>query len=52
MGGLMSVTGQPDGAPVRYDRPPPALGAHTDEVLEELGLSPNEIGEMRRTGVL
>jgi crotonobetainyl-CoA:carnitine CoA-transferase CaiB-like acyl-CoA transferase len=38
--------------PVRYDRPPPALGAHTDEVLEELGLSPNEIGEMRRTGVL
>jgi crotonobetainyl-CoA:carnitine CoA-transferase CaiB-like acyl-CoA transferase len=25
-------------APLRFDRAPPLLGEHTDEVLEELGL--------------
>jgi crotonobetainyl-CoA:carnitine CoA-transferase CaiB-like acyl-CoA transferase len=44
--------------PVRYDgdreidaRPPPALGEHTDEVLEELGLSVDEIAALRNKGI-
>lgn len=32
---------------------PPTLGQHTDEILEhELGLSKNEIAEMKRSGVV
>jgi len=26
-------------APLRFDRPPPLLGQHTQQVLDELGLS-------------
>ena len=33
------------------NRPSPALGQHTDEVLGELGYSPEEIQELRDTGV-
>jgi crotonobetainyl-CoA:carnitine CoA-transferase CaiB-like acyl-CoA transferase len=32
--------------------PPPMLGQHTDEVLREMGLSPQRIDELRRTGVV
>jgi formyl-CoA transferase len=36
-----------------YDRPPPLLGEHTDEVLRELaGLSTDEIAALRARGVL
>jgi crotonobetainyl-CoA:carnitine CoA-transferase CaiB-like acyl-CoA transferase len=32
--------------------PGPAIGAHSDEILGELGLSPNEIGALRVEGVI
>ena len=32
--------------------PPPALGEHTDEVLDELGFAPEEIGKWRDEGAL
>jgi crotonobetainyl-CoA:carnitine CoA-transferase CaiB-like acyl-CoA transferase len=40
------------GTPVQYRRPPPLLGEHTGEVLEELGWSPEDIGALRDKGVL
>jgi crotonobetainyl-CoA:carnitine CoA-transferase CaiB-like acyl-CoA transferase len=40
-------------SPVSYDRPPPLLGQHTDEVLQErLGLDPTSIERLRADGVL
>ncbi|OGA72358.1 MAG: formyl-CoA transferase [Betaproteobacteria bacterium RIFCSPLOWO2_12_FULL_66_14] len=45
--------------PVRLDgsrdvdfRPPPVLGEHTEEVLRELGVSPQRIAELRASGVV
>lgn len=38
--------------PVQYRRAPPLLGEHTDEVLGELGLSPEEIARLRDAGAL
>jgi len=39
--------------PVRYRRPPPRLGEHTDEVLEQLlGLAATERTELRRAGII
>jgi crotonobetainyl-CoA:carnitine CoA-transferase CaiB-like acyl-CoA transferase len=40
------------GTPVQYSRPAPALGADTDEVLAQLGLSPDEIASLRRSGAI
>jgi len=40
------------GTPVQYRRPPPLLGEHTDEVLTELGLTPEERTELHRIGVV
>ena len=37
------------GTPVRYQRPPPALGEHTDEVLAELGL---DASALRSDGIV
>jgi crotonobetainyl-CoA:carnitine CoA-transferase CaiB-like acyl-CoA transferase len=31
---------------------PPAVGQHTDEVLDELGYSPAEIAALRETGAV
>jgi crotonobetainyl-CoA:carnitine CoA-transferase CaiB-like acyl-CoA transferase len=39
--------------PIRYERPPPRLGQHTDEVLlEELQLDAAELERLRALGVI
>jgi CoA:oxalate CoA-transferase len=38
--------------PCRVRRPPPGLGEHSDEVLAELGFSPNQRARLRETGVI
>jgi formyl-CoA transferase len=38
--------------PPAYDRAPPTLGQHTDEVLGELGVAPAEIERLRSRGVV
>jgi crotonobetainyl-CoA:carnitine CoA-transferase CaiB-like acyl-CoA transferase len=40
------------GTPGAPASPPPALGEHTDEVLAEAGVSPEEIARLRRTGAV
>ncbi len=46
MGGGFIVSGCDDAA----NRPPPALGEHTDELLAELGYGTNEIRDIRARG--
>ena len=41
-----------DGAPLPVRRPAPELGAHTAEVLSELGYSAGEIDQLRGRGVI
>lgn len=36
----------------RIDRPPPRMGEHTDELLEELGYSTDDIRGLREAGVI
>jgi crotonobetainyl-CoA:carnitine CoA-transferase CaiB-like acyl-CoA transferase len=54
--GLVRLIGNPihgSASPVSYRLPPPALGEHTDEVLEEiLGLDSTERARLRRQGVI
>ncbi|MGC8838494.1 MAG: CoA transferase, partial [Anaerolineae bacterium] len=38
--------------PPTYRRPPPMLGEHTDEVLQEIGYTPEEIAALRTEGVV
>ena len=41
------------GTPVEYERPPPTLGQHTDEVLRELlGIDPSETARLRQAGAV
>jgi len=39
-------------ARLRYERAPPLLGQHSDEILREIGLSDGEIAELRGSGVV
>jgi len=48
LGSALHIDGEP--LPVRL--PAPALGAHTVEVLQELGLSAGEIDQLRERGVV
>jgi crotonobetainyl-CoA:carnitine CoA-transferase CaiB-like acyl-CoA transferase len=55
-GGAVALIGNPirySETPVRYDRPPPALGEHTDEVLAELlGLDDDARARLRSSGAI
>ena len=55
-GGAVDLIGNPinlSETPVEYRRPPPALGQHTDEVLQEqLGLSPEELTNLRSDKII
>lgn len=54
--GVVKTAGNPvklSGTPVRYTLPPPALGEHTQEVLErELGMSATEITALRERSII
>ncbi|MEX0759853.1 MAG: CoA transferase, partial [Tistlia sp.] len=53
--GSVSLIGNPirfSETPVGYDRPPPHVGQHSDEVLAELGLDAAEIARLRDQGVV
>jgi crotonobetainyl-CoA:carnitine CoA-transferase CaiB-like acyl-CoA transferase len=41
-----------EGTPGAIQRPAPGLGQHTDEVLEELGMSSEEIADLRSRGTV
>jgi crotonobetainyl-CoA:carnitine CoA-transferase CaiB-like acyl-CoA transferase len=41
-----------DRTPVRYRLAPPLLGEHTAQVLQEMGLEPDRIAALRRSGVV
>jgi len=55
-GGQVDLIGNPikySKTPVSYDRPPPRLGEHTEEVLEELlDMAPAEIARLRDAGAI
>ncbi len=37
---------------ISYDKAPPTLGQHTDEILEELGLTEEEIASFKQDGII
>jgi crotonobetainyl-CoA:carnitine CoA-transferase CaiB-like acyl-CoA transferase len=53
--GRIQVPGIPvklSDTPAKITDPPPLLGEHTSEVLQELGYSPDQIGELRKEGII
>ncbi len=39
-------------APLSFDRAPPLLGQHTEEILRDLGLSDDDIGALRSQNIV
>jgi crotonobetainyl-CoA:carnitine CoA-transferase CaiB-like acyl-CoA transferase len=56
LAGRLPLLGNPlhlSETPAQYDRPPPLLGAHTDEVLREiLGLEQSQIESLRQQNIV
>ena len=51
----MPLMGSPvrlDGEPANAELPPPALGQHTDEILESLGVSATDLEGLKSAGVI
>ncbi len=54
-GGSVNLIGNPikySGTPVTYRRPPPRMGQHSEEILAESGLSPEEVAALRGKGIV
>ena len=49
---LLGLPTHVDGAPVQPPGPPPVLGEHTDEVLRDLGLTEEEVADLRTEGAI
>jgi CoA:oxalate CoA-transferase len=49
---LFNLTAQFEKTPASIDAPPPSLGAHTKQVLAELGYSPEQIDTLRQKGII
>ncbi len=49
---LVGIGAKLDGVAPRVDTPPPTLGAHTSEILKELGYNPSQISALKEEGAI